>query len=535
MAFNKQQVFDHITTVDSWLSINDTLGSIRIRELIAPLIESINDDGAVSYVIGTNERFRSSTLATVLDALNDVKLLPRSAIYQMQDHLYSLRNKFVPHNPAVDDVIVPDQSDTDAWGRDEAPSVWTTSKAIIALMTTDFVNRDNISNKRVRNSLRNSVYWLAKQAYSDGGWGYQKYQKSASCRSNVPMTALAMKALILAQRNESLFNQSTRSSSEFNNVTGALTSGAEYLLREKKEDDGKVYWEYNGEPGAAITMWAIDALALLCALRPNDNHLRSKYDEIAPKATAYVLAMLPDQDALEGYKQSELFFKATNQEGALKYKTPLKKDKCFYTFKPYIVSSLLDRGIDPTHPKIVAMVKWLLSNREKRWAISEYNSSSPCSISSAMAINVIVKWLMKMSVNSFSASVNSLINDTNSTDCKYGLQCDRVKEDDFHSVLKHYLLPTFVAVAISVAGHMFFPDKLTYFFASWFATAILLAFIVNLPVGKKLLKAIYAKRKDILWDIIVTAITTVVLNLGSIVGAIFQLIMQLIQENGGVL
>lgn len=521
-------------TVDSWLSINDSLGSIRIRELIAPLIESINDDGAVSYVIGTNERFRSSTLATVLETLNEVKLLPRSAVYQMQDHLYSLRYKFVPHNPAIDDVIEPDQNDTDAWGRDEAPSVWTTSKAIIALMTTDFVNRDSVLNKRNRTSLRDSVYWLAKQAYSDGGWGYQKYPNSQCCKANVPMTALAMKALILAHRNESLFNNKNRASREFNKVTRAITSGAEYLLREKKEDNGMVYWEYNGVPGPAITMWAIDALELLCALRPNDNALRIKYDEIAPKATAYILAMLPDQDALEGYNQSELFFKATNQDGALKYKTPLKKDKCFYTFKPYIVSSLLDRGVDPTHPKIVAMVRWLLNNRETRWAISGYNSTAACSISSAMAINVIVKWLMKMSVNSFSASVNSLINDTNPTDCKYGLQCDRVKEDDFHSVLKRYLLPTGLAAAISIAGHVCFPEILTYIYASWFATAILLAFIVNLPVAKKLLKEIYAKRKNILWELIVTVITAVVLNLGSIVGAIFQLIMQRIQENGGV-
>ena len=74
--FNKDQVFDYISTADSWININDALGPIRIRNLVSSLIDSINDEGGVSYVLTIDERYRSSTLATVLDALVDVKLLP---------------------------------------------------------------------------------------------------------------------------------------------------------------------------------------------------------------------------------------------------------------------------------------------------------------------------------------------------------------------------------------------------------------------------------------------------------------------------
>lgn len=528
MAFNRQQVLDHITMADSWININDSLGSIKIRELITPLIESITEEGNVSYIIGQHERYRTSTLATVLDALTDVNLLPRSAIYQMQDQLYLLRTEFVPHDPEVDDIKEPNREDLYAWGRDEAPSVWTTSKVLIALMTTRFIDRDNIgTRKAVRNVLRSSVYWLVSQAYSDGGWGYQKYEQSSACRSSVPMTSLAMKAIILAQNNKSLFNEEVRASERFHTLTTSLSKGAEYLMNQKTETDESVYWSYNGQPGVAITMWAIETLDLLSQI-PAYHHLRQQYLDLLPKAIHYVYSKLPDADALESYNQSELFFKATNSDGGLKYKPTLTRDKLFYTFKPYIVSSLLDRGEDPLHPKIVAMVRWLLSNRDTRWAISEYNSSAPCSISSAMAINVIVKWLTKISMKSYSSSVTALLSDENESECQYGLSCDRQFSDgNATDNIKPFLAPAFATLILSMISVIVFPDNQSYLVALWITSALALAFLINMPISQKILKYARDRHNDIMWEVYVVIVMAILTFFGTMLNSVFQTIIQL--------
>lgn len=458
MAFDRSQVFDYIATADSWINLNDSLGEINIRTLIEPLIESIDDNGAVSYVLKKDERYRSSTLATVLDALSDVQLLPLNAIQQMQDHLYSLKETFQPKSPD-DDVVPKNPEDKDAWGIDEAPSVWTTSKAIIALMNTRYINRDGL-NHSIRYALRDSVYWLAEQAYDDGGWGYQRYSASTACQPCVSMTALAMKAILLAQSSQVLFNDDAKRSSRFHKIKRALNRGKDFLLNNKKIDsDGSIYWEYRGVPGVAITMWATDALKLF-AESDIQGYSNSEYHDIEAHTLQYIYNNLPTDNNLSNYSQSEKFFSATSNEGGLKYKVQLKKDKCFYTFKPYIISSLLDRGEDPLHPQIVLMIKWLLNNREQHWAIAEYNSSAPCSISAAMAINVIVKWLKKVSEKSFSRTVRLIVSDEVSQDCEYGLPCNHQQQVPVHSsneFVKKYLhlllwVATIVVITLWISG-----------------------------------------------------------------------------------
>ena len=403
--FDRDQVFDYINTADSWININDTLGSLRIKELMQPLIDSINDEGGVSYVLGDNHRYRTSTLATVLDALFDVKLLPLSAVHQMQRHLYELKDTFHPID-SIDDVIDKSPEDVAAWGIDEAPSVWTTSMAIIALMNTEFASIDTTDRDVIRD-LRESVYWLADQAYIDGGWGYQKFAGSASCVSSVPMTALAMKAILLAQRDGKLFNSDARNNRKFSKITSAIVKGKDYLFSQKKEDQDYVYWEYDGKEAVSITTWVLETLSILA--KSNFTFYKAEEFEILKKrVVGFIYSRLPDNKSIGSYSQSERFFIAKKADG-LKYKQNLSADKSFYTFKPFIVSKLLDLGEDPQDPKIVLIVKWLLENREKHWIIQEYNEAAPCSISAAMAINVIVKWLQRLSELSLSTTVSALL------------------------------------------------------------------------------------------------------------------------------
>lgn len=427
-TFNKDQVFDYVSTADSWINVNDGLGPIRIRNLISPLIDSINDEGGVSYVLNVNERYRSSTLATVLDALVDVKLLPLDAIHYMQDHLYSLRDSFTPKNDN-DDKIEKQPEDAPAWGIDETPSVWTTSMAVIALLNTGFVTRDTTTRDMVT-ELRDTIYWLVEQAYPDGGWGYQKFPESPACLPSVPMTALAMKAIIIAQNDRRLFNDDAKGNRRFNKIVTALEKGKDFLMRKMQADqnDSLAYWSYQDVPGVSITTWVLETLKFLAESAISCYNL-DEYETLKPKVLNYIYENLPDKDIEETYCQSEKFFFA-EKSAALKYKPHLKSEKSFYTFKPFIVSKLLDLGENPHNPRICLMVKWLLENREQHWTIQEYNSSSPCSISAAMAINVIVKWLKRINEKSFSSIVFTFINSPttiaaeNNGNCIYQLPCN---------------------------------------------------------------------------------------------------------------
>jgi len=474
--FNKDQVFDYISTADSWININDALGPIRIRNLVSALIESINDEGGVSYVLTVDERYRSSTLATVLDALVDVKLLPLEAIYQMQDHLYDLKDHFSPRT-ANDDKIDKQQEDIPAWGIDETPSVWTTSMAVIALLNTGFVNRDT-TTKEIIYGLRETVYWLVNQAYPDGGWGYQKYPQSEACLSSVPMTALAMKAIIVAQNDQRLFNEDAKNSRKFNKIVTALEKGKEFLIAKQQETkDSLIYWGYLGNPGVGITTWVLETLKLL-AESQIPCYSVNDFQSLKPKVIGYIYQNLPNSTNIEQYCQSEMFFLA-KESTALKYKPKLKEEKAFYTFKPFIVSKLLDLGENPFNSQICLIVKWLLENREQHWQIQEYNSSSPCSISAAMAINVIVKWLKSISEKSLSSIVNSFVSSSppainNEVNCIYNLPC---------------ATPDLSASSSKISQTS--PNKLEEFVSrhktiSWSISVVvmyfLLDFIINLPI-----------------------------------------------------
>ena len=213
-----------------------------------------------------------------------------------------------------------------------------------------------------------------------------------SCVSSVPMTALAMKAILLAQRDGKLFNSDARNNRKFSKITSANVKGKDYLFSQKKEDQDYVYWEYDGKEAVSITTWVLETLSILA--KSNFTFYKAEEFEILKKrVVGFIYSRLPDNKSIGSYSQSERFF----------------ADKSFYTFKPFIVSKLLDLGEDPQDPKIVLIVKWLLENREKHWIIQEYNEAAPCSISAAMAINVIVKWLQRLSELSLSTTVSALL------------------------------------------------------------------------------------------------------------------------------
>lgn len=380
---NKKRIISLAEQDDQWIAQVDAMSPLTIKGLVEKLVDSIDPEGAVAYEVNTKRRYRTSTLATVLECMADIRLLPEEDLLIMQKKLLKLKDEFTPLEDA-DDVIAKREEDMPAWGIDEAPSVWTTSKALSALFSTNY--RPTLDE---REGIGASVEWLAEQAYSDGGWGYQKCEEIKACKSSVPMTAFAMKALGLALQQEYI-----RDMIDVKKVRGKLVTGLEYLKKMKVEKKGETcYWPYEGKENLSITIWAIEAWKIAVQVIDNKTAYYSNiYKKIMPVALKYVVGKLPEKDE---DNWSECFFRA-NKEDGLKYKAgPLKKDKAFFSFTPYIISYIIKEDESyADNPKILQVMKWVLAHRDDSWLIEEnYNSNNACTITVAMAINVIVNWL----------------------------------------------------------------------------------------------------------------------------------------------
>lgn len=376
---------------DRWISRADEAGALTIRGLVEKLVDSIAEDGSVAYEVDTKRRYRTSTLATVVECMDDIGLLPEEDLLIMQRKLLSLKDYFNPIDES-DDIITKDENDLPAWGIDEAPSVWTTSKALTALFTTKFIP----SAEEEKKSIAESVEWLAVQAYNNGGWGYQKYPNNLSCADNVPMTALAMKALSLA-----LLDDQIKSYINAGLIIDALEAGLEYLKRKKVEpkETKDCFWTYEDSPNLSASIWALEAWHLSCRVVNKKKYYSRVYSKIKPKILEYVIEHLPEKEDDE--KWTECFFRAKKEAG-LKYKSaPLNKEKAFYSFTPYLISYYIKEDIQYTsNPKVLSVIKWVLAHRGDSWLIEHnYNSKNACTISVAMAINVIVNWFKAMANN----------------------------------------------------------------------------------------------------------------------------------------
>lgn len=380
---NKKRILTLAEQDDQWIAQVDAMSPLTIKGLVEKLVESIDEEGAVAYEVNTKRRYRSSTLATVLECMADIRLLPEEDLLIMQKKLLRLKDQFNPLEPA-DDVIEKDEEDKPAWGIDEAPSVWTTSKALSALFSTKYQ-----PTKEEEKDIAASVEWLARQAHADGGWGYQKYDKIEACKSSVPMTAFAMKALGLALQERYIQNLV-----DVREIKSKLVGGLDYLKKKKSEKTGeKCVWQYEGKDNLSATIWAIEAWKIAIQVIDNKKAYYSNiYKKILPLALKYVVEKLPQKDDDEW---SECFFRANKKDG-LKYKKgPLKKDKAFYSFTPYIISYIIKEDESYVeNNKILNVMKWVLAHRDDSWLIEEnYNSKNACTITVAMAINVIVNWL----------------------------------------------------------------------------------------------------------------------------------------------
>lgn len=392
---------------DATLSIDNEIENVSITDLVDTLVDGIRDDGSVAYYAGKDERYRTSTLATVLECIYECGLLPMEDAFVMQQKLMRLRDnkEDVIRISEADDVIDKDAKDEPAWGLDEAPSVWTTSKALTALFVTHYIPQ----SREEEIKIRDSVTWLAQQQYSSGGWGYQFYKDSEVCNASVPMTALALRALCLSLDNDYI----KLNNGDITQIYNAIKKGAKRLLNTL--DKSKKYWTYKGKPNLSASIWALQALDQAeVVLRSSTDfsesgrRIQNGVKAIEKQVIEYVIAHLPSEDNSDAI--TETFFDAP-AGSSLKYKPNIARKKEFKSFTPYVLSYLLKYDPNCAEKKeIKAMIKWVLNHKDTRWLIEDFNgeTGNPCLISIAMSINIIVNWLQEISNRAVTQAITSL-------------------------------------------------------------------------------------------------------------------------------
>lgn len=364
----KFETLKHVETIDYYLKFKDFSGK-SLQEWITPLLVAMTDKGAIPYLLDPNrrERFRASPLASTIIGLDSAHLLPDCTIDAMQDKLLYLRDNAEEADP-LQKSVEKKEEDIDGWSYSEGVSVWSTSMALLALMC-----HKDLACKRAER-FKKSVLWLARQKQvGKNGWGYQL---SNNCIENVPMTALAVRALALCYQSKDVFALTIE---EEETIMSAMTAGFQYIKDSKKTGNNLIWWEFNNQKSCVATVWALCAIKELCrigiVLDSEDFYLANRF-----RGVNFVVSCMPS--AISSWKSEQFVC-----EGGAKY----NKQKNYYSFSSALLSDLFELGLSPYHPKVIKQIRWLIENSDK-WQIQGYDRTAICSFTYAMVLGVLAKW-----------------------------------------------------------------------------------------------------------------------------------------------
>ena len=367
-----EQLQAHLKAIDRLIPFK-AFSNETLQEWMAPLIESIDDDGSVSYLIKGKARYRASPLASTIIWLSREKLLPDNVLNAMQNELLYLRDKPKENDSSLGCEAKQDE-DSDGWSLAEGVSVWSTSMAIIAL------SDENGIGLLKAEKFKKSVIWLANQRNAElKGWGYQN---TDNCTVNVIMTALTVRALALC------FTKTARKCFAYNHedeilIQTAIKKGAEYLIEACITKPKYVYWQFNGIPSCVATTWSLVALKEAAKVIPEqfseflNNHTK--------KGITFVLSKLPPK--VRKWEEEKLV-----EETGAKYDS----QKNYYSFSAALLPELFSLGVSPYHTKVIKQLRWIIKNRND-WK-TKYDKREICSFTYAMLISTIMCWVRQVGI-----------------------------------------------------------------------------------------------------------------------------------------
>lgn len=373
MSDIKNDWLQHIETLEKNIPLKP-FTSHTLSEWTVPLLRFITEDGAIPYLLNTNERYRASPLASAISWMEKANLLPISVLTRMQEELLFLRDENVPNDPDFGNTIKK-AGDEDGWSVGEGVSVWSTSCAIEALLDS---SGNGVAHAQ---KFKSSVMWLRAQQNLDKGWAYQK---SANCESNIIMTSLALRSLAMAyaEDNRDAFHFSA---AEIDDLERAFRDGFEYLKASLKRRKRKVWWTFKDEPHCAATTWALLALYWLSKCNSSiSSDAKAFYRQYKKAALSFVVSRIPSGVA----KWPE---EAFVYEGGAKY----DKQKNYASFSATLLLQLFKLGLSPFHPKVINQIKWLINNPNE-WKITIYNREEVCYFTYAMTLATIVRWAQQV-------------------------------------------------------------------------------------------------------------------------------------------
>lgn len=368
MSELKEAIRQHINSLDYYMKFENFTGK-TLNEWMEPLLKSITEDGAISYLLDgeSNERYRASPLASTLIWMCDIGLLPENAVDIMQRKLLFLRDNCEETDEDKGN-IKKKKEDKDGWSMAEGVSVWSTSMALIALMNeVGLMKADN---------YKQSILWLVKQQKAgEKGWAYQL---TANCKENVIMTALVLRVVAIALMNKDSFSFDEN---EERLLVLALNNGFQYIKDNIKYDKTKqeAYWCFGDKKHCAATVWVLLALKKMKQLNIN-KEIDDFYKNNFSKGIEFILDHMPKK--FEKWEDEQIVC-----EAGAKY----NKQKNYYSFSPTLLLELFEIGISPFHPKVISQIKWLIHNEDK-WKIEQYDRVQRCSFTYAMVISAIAKW-----------------------------------------------------------------------------------------------------------------------------------------------
>lgn len=374
----------YLIRLDEYVNFEDHLEK-GFTDLLEPFIASLEDDGALPYLIGDKQRYRASPLASSIIWLENAGLLPIEVLNTLQDKLIFLRDNYENSDVQCSSKMKEDE-DKQAWSLCEGASVWSTSLAIMALL-------DNHGNglKKAK-KYKDAIIWLAKQQkLEEKGWAYQKWD---NCSVNTVMTSLAMQALamILNPKNIVEFNFSEE---EKKIILKALNLGFEYLKEKIVLENNISYWRFEEKPNCAATTWAMLAIKYYTQVNGVDNNIEDFFKEHILRCINFIISKMPKR--IEKWLDEQIVY-----EGGAKY----SKQKNYYSFTPTLLIQLFDLGLSPYHPKVVNQIIWLLKNKDK-WKITKYDVEKGGTFTYAMTVSVVFKWLSLVGCNASMLLIDS--------------------------------------------------------------------------------------------------------------------------------
>lgn len=372
MLAKENEWMNHLNIIDKYVDVNSIFNK-SLGEMYAPLLNSFTDDGAIPYLIGTNCRYRASPLASIIIWMSMENLIPSSVTEELCEMLIYLRDNSIKESD--EGRTSKNSEDIYGWSLAEGASVWSTSMAIIALLSSN----SNIS--KFANEIKNSVIWLTNQNDDSViGWGYQLSQ---NCSPNPIMSSLAIQALALALNkcNESCLDFS---SDDKKMIRKAISEGLNYLKRSCDKKGNMVFWKFAEKPSCHATTWALLAFKIASEVNETFSDDCAKYFQINKEP---VLAFLISQIPTKGKWEDEPLV----EEDGAKY----DKHKHYIAYTPTLFPQLFDLGLSPFHPKVISQISWLVTNKDK-WTIEKYDKTKFCSFTYAMVLSTIVSWIRRV-------------------------------------------------------------------------------------------------------------------------------------------